>query len=29
LIAFDEFAPKGMLNAYNDRKKQIAAGEAH
>jgi small subunit ribosomal protein S5 len=25
----DEFVPKGMLNAYNERKKQIAAGEAH
>jgi small subunit ribosomal protein S5 len=25
----DEFTPKGMLNAYNDRKKQIAAGESH
>jgi small subunit ribosomal protein S5 len=25
----DEFVPKGMLNAYNDRKKQIAAGETH
>jgi small subunit ribosomal protein S5 len=25
----DEFVPKGMLNAYNDRKKRVAAGEAH
>ncbi len=25
----DEFTPKGMLNAYNDRKKRIAAGESH
>ncbi|MFZ4719267.1 MAG: 30S ribosomal protein S5, partial [Ilumatobacteraceae bacterium] len=25
----DEFVPKGMLNAYNERKKQIAAGESH
>jgi len=25
----DEFVPKGVLKAYNDRKKQAAAGEAH
>jgi small subunit ribosomal protein S5 len=25
----DEFVPKGMLNAYHDRKKRVAAGEAH
>jgi small subunit ribosomal protein S5 len=25
----EEFVPKGMLNAYNDRKKQIAAGDSH
>ena len=25
----DEFVPKGMLKAYEDRKKQIAAGETH
>jgi small subunit ribosomal protein S5 len=24
-LAAEEFVPKGMLNAYNDRKKQIAA----
>jgi len=28
-LAADEFVPKGMLNAYNDRKKQIAAGDSH
>jgi small subunit ribosomal protein S5 len=28
-IPAEEFVPKGMLNAYNDRKKQIAAGESH
>jgi small subunit ribosomal protein S5 len=28
-LAAEEFVPKGMLNAYNDRKKQIAAGETH
>jgi small subunit ribosomal protein S5 len=28
-LSADEFVPKGMLNAYNDRKKQIAAGETH
>jgi small subunit ribosomal protein S5 len=28
-LSAEEFVPKGMLNAYNDRKKQIAAGEAH
>ena len=25
----DEFVPKGVLKAYTERKKQIAAGEAH
>jgi small subunit ribosomal protein S5 len=25
----DEFVPKGMLRAYNDRKSAIAAGESH
>ena len=25
----DEFVPKGVLKAYNERKKQIAAGETH
>jgi len=28
-LAADEFVPKGMLNAYNERKKQIAAGDSH
>jgi small subunit ribosomal protein S5 len=28
-LSAEEFVPKGMLNAYNDRKKQIAAGETH
>ena len=28
-IAADSFVPKGMLKAYTDRKKAIAAGEAH
>ena len=28
-LAAEEFVPKGMLNAYNDRKKQIAAGDSH
>jgi small subunit ribosomal protein S5 len=28
-LPVDEFTPKGMLNAYNDRKKRIAAGETH
>jgi small subunit ribosomal protein S5 len=28
-LTADEFVPKGMLNAYNDRRKQIAAGESH
>ena len=28
-LAADEFVPKGMLKAYTDRKKAIAAGEAH
>ena len=28
-IPADEFVPKGMLKAYEDRKKQIAAGETH
>ena len=25
----DEFVPKGMLNAYNERKKQMSAGGSH
>jgi small subunit ribosomal protein S5 len=25
----DEFVPKGMLNAYNERQKKLAAGETH
>ncbi len=28
-LAAEDFVPKGMLNAYNDRKKQIASGESH
>jgi hypothetical protein len=28
-LAADEFVPKGMLNAYNERSKQIAAGDSH
>ena len=28
-IPVDSFAPKGMLKAYNDRKKAAAAGEVH
>jgi small subunit ribosomal protein S5 len=28
-LAAEEFVPKGMLNAYNDRKKRVAAGETH
>ena len=28
-LAAEEFVPKGVLNAYNERKKQIAAGETH
>jgi small subunit ribosomal protein S5 len=28
-LAAEDFVPKGMLNAYNDRKKRIAAGESH
>ena len=28
-LAAEEFVPKGVLKAYNDRKKQIAAGESH
>ena len=28
-LAADSFVPKGMLKAYNDRKKAIAAGEVH
>jgi len=28
-LAADEFVPKGVLRAYNERKKQIAAGETH
>ena len=28
-LAAEEFVPKGMLNAYNERKKQIAAGDSH
>ena len=28
-IAADSFVPKGMLKAYTDRQKAIAAGEAH
>lgn len=25
----DEFVPKGLLKAYNDRQKSMAAGETH
>jgi small subunit ribosomal protein S5 len=28
-LAAEDFVPKGMLNAYNERKKQIAAGDSH
>lgn len=28
-LAAEEFVPKGMLNAYNERKKQIASGGTH
>jgi small subunit ribosomal protein S5 len=28
-LAAEDFVPKGVLKAYNDRKKQIAAGEHH
>ncbi|HQV56965.1 MAG TPA: 30S ribosomal protein S5 [Ilumatobacteraceae bacterium] len=28
-LAAEEFVPKGVLNAYNERKKAIAAGETH
>jgi small subunit ribosomal protein S5 len=28
-IPVDEFVPKGMLNAYNERQKQLAAGTTH
>jgi small subunit ribosomal protein S5 len=28
-IPVDEFVPKGMLNAYNERQKQLAAGNTH
>jgi hypothetical protein len=28
-IPADSFVPKGMLKAYEDRKKAIAAGEVH
>ena len=28
-LAAEEFVPKGVLKAYNDRKKQIASGETH
>jgi small subunit ribosomal protein S5 len=28
-IPAESFAPKGMLKAYNDRKKAVAAGEVH
>jgi small subunit ribosomal protein S5 len=28
-IPVDSFAPKGMLNAYNERQKQLAAGTSH
>jgi small subunit ribosomal protein S5 len=28
-LAAEDFVPKGVLNAYNERKKQISAGEAH
>jgi small subunit ribosomal protein S5 len=28
-LSAEEFVPKGVLKAYNDRKKQIAAGESH
>ena len=28
-LAAEDFVPKGVLNAYNERKKQIGAGESH
>ena len=28
-LAAEEFVPKGVLNAYNERKKQMTAGETH
>jgi small subunit ribosomal protein S5 len=28
-IPVEEFVPKGMLNAYNERQKQLAAGATH
>ena len=28
-LAVDEFVPKGMLQAYNERQKQLAAGTTH
>ena len=28
-LAAEDFVPKGVLKAYNERKKQIAAGETH
>ena len=28
-LVAEDFVPKGMLNAYNERKKQIAAGDSH
>src|SRR5687767_3063004 len=28
-LAAEDFVPKGMLNSYNERKKQLAAGEVH
>ena len=28
-LAAEDFVPKGMLNAYNERKKQMSAGGSH
>ena len=28
-LAAEDFVPKGMLNAYNERKKQMAGGDTH
>ena len=28
-LAAEDFVPKGVLKAYNERKKQMTAGETH
>ena len=28
-LAAEDFVPKGVLNSYNERKKQLASGESH